>query len=459
MIRAIIIVFLSAICLTGEATAAFLQAAVNGSNPASCPQGTALPDGCLGAPVGGSFQNSSFFTTARQNGQSAYAARPAWNVPGVDYPVGYPSATVLRDPTSCSCLPAGSSYASNVITVTGANVALDAFDMSVANGITVVVTTAASGTFTISNSKVVMGSATAVKPNWLLIGTPGNSAGPNIVLSNNDIDGQATVGGGPAGAGNQYNILNWGRGTFTATYNRFYNFNRRMALSSGASLVKYNYFEGQNFNTADHGEWVIYNAMDTTGLTNPSIAWSYNTFLNPVTFGAGQTAPIYASSGASAQNLTITAVQVDHNVAVMNAYYATGYIAGTALHITADTSGQIGVGGNSTLNTTSGVSGGTNITSGGPGGVGTYTVNNSQTVGSVGTPVNIGFPVISVGLVEVGYDTISTTLNVTSNYMDNTGVLTNTMFANTPAVGGSPSFTGTGNINMLTGSTITPSFP
>lgn len=445
--------------LAGPSNAAFLQAAVGGPNTGLCPQGTALPDGCPAAPVGGSFQNISFFTTARQSGQSSYAARPAWNVAGVDYPVGYPAATVLRDPTSCSCLPAGSSYASNVITVTGANVTLDAFDLSVASGITLVVTAAASGTFTLSNSKVVMGSATNVKPQWLVIGTAGSSTGPNVVLSNNDIDGQATAGGGPAGAGSQYNILNWGRGTFTATYNKFYNFNRRMALSAGASSFKYNYFEGQNYNTPDHGEWVIYNAMDTAGLTNASIAWSYNTFLNPVTFGAGQTSPIYASSGALAQSLTITAMQIDHNVSVQNSYYATGYIVTTALHITADTSGQIGIGGNSTLDTTSGVSGGTHITSGGPGGIGVYTINNSQTVGSVGTPVNIGFPVISIGLVEVGYDTISTSLNVTSNYMDDTGVLTNSMFANSPAVGGSPTFTGTGNINMLTGGTITPAFP
>ena len=37
---------------------------------------------------------------------NGYAARPAWNVAGVDYAVGYAAGTVLKDPMT-GALPAG----------------------------------------------------------------------------------------------------------------------------------------------------------------------------------------------------------------------------------------------------------------------------------------------------------------------------------------------------------------
>jgi hypothetical protein len=83
-------------CLIAIATIAACSApanafAVHGGNAAAvlCAQGTGDPnDGCVASPSGGQFQDVSFFTSARQTGQSAYATRPAWNVAGVDYPVG-----------------------------------------------------------------------------------------------------------------------------------------------------------------------------------------------------------------------------------------------------------------------------------------------------------------------------------------------------------------------------------
>jgi len=238
-------------------------------------------------------------------------------------------------------------------------------------------------------------------------------------------------------------------------YCRFFASNRRSFFSSGAFLWQYNYLEGQNYNTSDHGEWTIFNAMDANNLTCTRIQCSYNCILQPKDYGGGQTSPIYANSGSTSFNLTVNDIKIDHNTCVVNRYLATGYISGTTLTITADTSGQLGVAaGNVFLSTTSGVIAGTQITADGTGtgGTGTYTVNNSQTVGSVGTPVPIGFLVTSVALVEIGSETVNTT-EILTNYVDNTGSLISNIYINTgPA---NPVLTETGNINLVTGGSIT----
>lgn len=60
------------------------------SPTASCPGVVPIgqDDGCAGANQSALFKNASFFTNARQSGQSAYAATPPWNIAGVTYPVG-----------------------------------------------------------------------------------------------------------------------------------------------------------------------------------------------------------------------------------------------------------------------------------------------------------------------------------------------------------------------------------
>ena len=98
---------------------------------ATCPHGqyvnrSGVSDGCSTAPVG-KFNNKTliqhpeFFNGyANQNGQS-YRTRPAWNVAGVDYPVGIPAGTVLKDPATatlpphCNYKPTGSSLGGPVV--------------------------------------------------------------------------------------------------------------------------------------------------------------------------------------------------------------------------------------------------------------------------------------------------------------------------------------------------------
>lgn len=389
------------------------------------------PDGAAGAPVGGSFQQANFFTSyAPQNGQS-YITRPGWRVAGVDYAVGYPSAsTPLKDPTAGG-LPSGSSYASNVITVTGANVTLDGWDLSVAGGIAVAAY-AATGTLTVQNCKVVYGSGGGNTNNgaWLEIGNSSTNTGCNLALFNNDVNLSGDIGFGPTTHG----IVNWGPGTNTFQYNRFVKFNQRNAFSFGTYLQRYNYFEAINFNSAQHGEWMIFDAGQS-GQTVPSCDISFNTVLQPANWGGGATTFFYISSGID-NYLTWTLINANNNTCAINAYNPTGYIVATTLHITADTSNQIGVAaGNRSINTQNGVAAGTLITADGPGapGVGTYTVNNSQTVGSVGSPVLLGFPVFSpAALTTFEHDNYVTSF-LQNNYTDCIGVaFGNKFFSNSP---------------------------
>ena len=60
---------------------------------------------------------------------SKYRARPAWNVAGVDYAVGYAAGTALKDPMT-GPLPAGvTRYSANhIFQITGNNVVISGWD-------------------------------------------------------------------------------------------------------------------------------------------------------------------------------------------------------------------------------------------------------------------------------------------------------------------------------------------
>lgn len=104
---------------------------------ALCPKGTSYTnsrgdgDGCLGAPAGipnniTLIQHTTFFGVyAAQSGQ-AYTTRPPWNVAGVDYPVGIPAGTVLKDPLveyNAGRMPVGCTVSATGNTIGGGYVA------------------------------------------------------------------------------------------------------------------------------------------------------------------------------------------------------------------------------------------------------------------------------------------------------------------------------------------------
>ena len=130
-------------------------------------------DGSANAPAG---------TPQLPNILSGYTERPSWMVAGVDYAVGIPQGTVLKDPATINM--AGVTVDKNLhqIEVTASNITLDAYDFSLAGGWSVI--TQAANT-TISNSNFKIGS----NHNFTIYGDNGSS---NLTVINCVIDGNMT---------------------------------------------------------------------------------------------------------------------------------------------------------------------------------------------------------------------------------------------------------------------------
>lgn len=112
---------------TSSAQAFFPRGVTSGPPGATCPQ--AIDNGCAASP-GGSFQVVNFFTGYTG---TSYAARPGYNVPGVDYAVGVPAVTNggvcgmdhIQDPKTattganddpgCGIIPQHCAYSESVI--------------------------------------------------------------------------------------------------------------------------------------------------------------------------------------------------------------------------------------------------------------------------------------------------------------------------------------------------------
>src|SRR4051812_28221359 len=82
-------------------------------------------DGSANAPAG---------TAQFANLVNGYAVRPTWNVAGVDYYVGTPSGTVLKDPTSISMAGVSVDKSAHIISVSGSNVTLSGYDFGLNGG-------------------------------------------------------------------------------------------------------------------------------------------------------------------------------------------------------------------------------------------------------------------------------------------------------------------------------------
>ena len=60
----------------------------------------------------------------------SYVTRPSWEVAGVDYAVGIPSGTVLKDPSTLNMSGVAVDTTNNLIRVTGNNVTLDGYNFT-----------------------------------------------------------------------------------------------------------------------------------------------------------------------------------------------------------------------------------------------------------------------------------------------------------------------------------------
>jgi hypothetical protein len=271
---------------------------------------------------------------------SVYQATPhnastPWNMPGVDYYVGIPSGTTLRDPTVSANLPSGASYASSTVTVTGCNVTLDSLDFTLHATVVVVNVTSANCTTTIQKSKF-SANGTALQP---IANVLGLGSGGSLVVDENEYDGLAPLGGS-AGSTFQVNDPIQGAGQLTLTYNYFHNFDSKVLQWAGSSPAgslteKYNLFA--DFGSCatppcSHGEAEYTYGGAPEGL---SLTSKFNTYILHFHTGSSD---LTAPQAVQADDVDLTGSTDDHNVVfapgpqlTCNMYNQTSYAAAAAV--------------------------------------------------------------------------------------------------------------------------------
>lgn len=266
-IASIAAVSLLAVMAVSSTQARFFRGGVANTTVSNCPQGTSSPDGCSGAQPAGSWQVSNFFTGY---GGVTYANRPAWNVSGVDYPVGYSGA--LAD-ASTATLPGcasrtGSGGGPFVVTVNTAPCTLSHLDFSLHNGICVIDSASGGGTVTFDNDYFAWGTNCNANGGSLLV-LSGTAA---VIIQYSQFTG-SQIGSPGLEALVQTNTAS--PASVTVQYNAFLHTDQAdIQLNAATTLnVSFNYAEGIGC-CGNHGDWVIPN-WTGTGVYNDSFDTVY----------------------------------------------------------------------------------------------------------------------------------------------------------------------------------------
>ncbi|PPQ29489.1 right-handed parallel beta-helix repeat-containing protein [Rhodopila globiformis] len=217
---------------------------------------------------------------------SGYAARPSWQVAGVDYAVGDPSG--LADPSSINMAGVSVDAASHTITISGSNVTLNGYDFSGGGGWGVDIASGASNV-TIENSHFLVGGNNNVPINAA-------AGSGDVSVLGNTIDGS---GGGSA----VWGLVSYdGSGTFTAKNNAFLNAPEDgIDFNSGTMTtdVENNLFENIGTSPGSHPDPVQY-----VGVTSNNSVEAYNTIYQPNASGE-QGVQLQAQNGSTLNNTTI----------------------------------------------------------------------------------------------------------------------------------------------------------
>jgi hypothetical protein len=239
-------------------------------------------------------------------------------MPGVDYYVGVPSGTVLRDPAIGANLPTGATFSGHTITVTGCNVTLDGFDFTLHSTALVINVTGTGCTTTVQNSKQqAVAASTSLYPIAQLTNL---GSGGAFVYQNNEYDGLAPYGV-HGGSPFTVNAPICCAGNVTLLYNYFHNFDAKVFQVSGTTpsspiVVRYNLF-------ADYGSCGTDSSTPPGPCQHGSAGYSYyapgtsvsftaqfNTYVLPMYIG---TANLTAAASVMADDLTIDGAAFDHN--------------------------------------------------------------------------------------------------------------------------------------------------
>ena len=268
-----------------------------------------------GAGTGGSITPTVYQATPHN-------ASSPWNVAGVDYYVGIPSGTVLKDPTVSSNLPTGASFSGQTVTVTGCNVTLDSFDFTLHPTALVINVTGTNCTTTVKDSKQQAVSNTLTY--YPIVDLQNLGSGGAFVYEYNEYDGLAPYGRPPfSGSGYSVNAPICCTGNVTLMYNYFHNFDSKIIQMSGTTpsspmLERYNLFAefGTCEFTCAHGEAeYTYGASGTT----VSFTGEYNTYYLPYYYGYDPATNAYVNNlsaphAVNANTMNVNGTTDDHNV-------------------------------------------------------------------------------------------------------------------------------------------------
>jgi hypothetical protein len=258
-----------------------------------------LGDGSTNAPAG---------TPQLPTLLNGYAVRPSWNVAGVDYYVGVPAGTILKNPATISMAGVSVNTTSHTVTITGNDITLSGYDFSLNGGWQVYV---AGNNDTIEDCNFAVGSNGQTP---ISIGVNGQIA-TNTTVKNNTINGNGIWSGGVG------LIECSGTGTTTIEYNSITNaYNGAIVLGNTTSsaanyVVQYNLIEntGEGSPKGAHGDWIqVFNSPGDTS----DVEINYNTFV--------QNAAGDATQGLSLQSAAITQGPVLSETVENNTMVVTG---------------------------------------------------------------------------------------------------------------------------------------
>jgi Right handed beta helix region len=238
-----------------------------------------LGDGSANAPTG---------NPQLPNLLSGYAARPSWNVAGVDYAVGINSGVTLKDPLpNGSLAPAlvalGGSYNSSnhLITFSGVNnIAISGWDFSLHNGLGIYIQNSSGATITNNNFQIGTNQATPIQL---------TSSSTNVNVSDNVINGA----GLPAVNLSQ-GLIETNSPSLTVQYNLIENAFAELIRAGSVSTtfnntIQYNIIEnsGMGQNQGAHGDWM--QILSAPGDNVSNFVVDFNTFIQSLPPSTAQT--------------------------------------------------------------------------------------------------------------------------------------------------------------------------
>jgi hypothetical protein len=230
-----------------------------------------------------------------------YAVRPPWQVAGVDYAVGIHAGTVLKNPVTCGCLPAGASVdaTNHLIRVTADNVTLDGFDFTDNYSIYIPGDPGANGTRIINCAFKVTGFA---------VNAQGSSA--NVYVGYCVIDGDSATGC------DMGELISFRNGT--VVYNWIKNAPQHFLSAGGGGAVVYRY------NLLDQGAFcpgAHLNYLQFGGGAYSLVDVEFNTSRQTPQVAGGEGYQFYTNSAGS----------IDSGILVCNTMIAAGGVAGSAM--------------------------------------------------------------------------------------------------------------------------------